>query len=61
MRQISDGVEIGTGEFDFDISKLDCDELKSDSPTVEQIMSKHQWLGRLSVLDKRARFFSFFR
>ncbi len=26
--QIKDGVEIDSGDFDYDISELDCDELK---------------------------------
>ncbi len=56
-----DGEVIETGEFDFDISGLNCDEFSGGCPSVEKMMGKHLWMGRSSILGRRGptRIFSF--
>ena len=49
----NDGVEIEAGEFDFDISALNCDEFSGGFPSVFKIMSNHCWMGRSSILGRR--------
>ena len=34
MFDLNDGMSIGSGEFDYDISGLDCDEMRGGSPSV---------------------------
>ena len=56
-----DGEEIESGEFDYDISGLDCEEFLCGCPSVEWMMQKHFWISRSSILAARgpARIFSF--
>ena len=43
--KLVDGVEIETGEFDYDISGLDCEEF-GFGLTVEQLLNNYLWNGR---------------